>query len=256
MLDQTYSDSDSEADSSSDELSIVVKKNMKNIEENINLEDVDEDLDEDIEDEDDEDDFNNLTEQIKSKNIINYDDETRLDNETENENEDDDDNVDAIDNENVDENVDDNVDANDADNDIDHEEEEDEHDDKYLQKFSNNIGKNILLDFHPECKIHNYDEIKKMSQVTRDSFGIIIDPLHKTNSLLTKYEKAKILGQRAKQIETGSIPMVKIPETLFDCHIIAGMELKQKKIPFIIKRPIPGGCVEYWKVSDLENIDF
>ena len=143
-------------------------------------------------------------------------------------------------------------------NDEDEDEDEDDNDvdDSYLQKFSKDIAKNVVLDFHPECKIHNYDEIKKMSEVTRDSFGIVIDPLHKTISSLTKYEKAKILGQRAKQIESGSLPMVKIPESLIDCHIISEMELKQKKIPFIIKRPIPGGCVEYWKVSDLENIDF
>ena len=32
------------------------------------------------------------------------------------------------------------------------------------------------------------------------------------------------------------------------------MELKEKKIPFIIKRPIPGGGSEYWNVKDLELI--
>ena len=30
----------------------------------------------------------------------------------------------------------------------------------------------------------------------------------------------------------------------------------QKKIPFIIKRPLPGGGVEYWRVPDLEIIRF
>ena len=29
----------------------------------------------------------------------------------------------------------------------------------------------------------------------------------------------------------------------------------QKKIPFIIRRPIPNGGSEYWKVNDLKNID-
>lgn len=139
----------------------------------------------------------------------------------------------------------------------DDEDEDDEDDDGYLQKFNNNIAKNILLDFHPECKKHNYDEISKLTQVTRDAFGIICnDPFHKTNPFLTIYEKARILGQRATQINSGSLPMVKIPETMIDSQLIAEMELEQKKIPFIIKRTVPGGCVEYWKVSDLENIHY
>ena len=135
--------------------------------------------------------------------------------------------------------------------------DEEDDDDDYLQKFNNNIAKNVLLDFHPECKKHNYDEISKLTQVTRDAFGIICnDPFHKTNPFLTIYEKARILGQRATQINSGSLPMVKIPETMIDSQLIAELELEQKKIPFIIKRTVPGGCVEYWKVSDLENIHY
>ena len=32
------------------------------------------------------------------------------------------------------------------------------------------------------------------------------------------------------------------------------MELKQKKLPYIIKRPFPGGKTEYWKLSDLLDL--
>ena len=34
------------------------------------------------------------------------------------------------------------------------------------------------------------------------------------------------------------------------------MELKNKKLPFIIKRPLPGGSCEYWNVKDLELLEF
>jgi hypothetical protein len=34
------------------------------------------------------------------------------------------------------------------------------------------------------------------------------------------------------------------------------MELKQKRIPFIIRRPLPNGGSEYWRVQDLEDISF
>ena len=139
---------------------------------------------------------------------------------------------------------------------VEEDDEEDDYDDNYLQKFDNDIIKNYVNEFHPECLNHNYDEIAKMSVVVRNSDNIIVDPLHRTIPYLTKYEKARILGQRAKQIETGARPLVKIPENIVDSYIIAELELREKKIPFIIRRPIPGGGCEYWNLRDLEVIAF
>ena len=142
--------------------------------------------------------------------------------------------------------------------DIDDEDEDsdDDDDEKYLQKFDNELTKNYIASFHPECMNHNFDEIIKMTKIVKDNDGIIIDPLHKTIPYLTKYEKARIIGQRAKQIETGSKPFVKVPEHVIDGYVIAELELQQKKIPFIIRRPMPGGGSEYWNLRDLENIGF
>jgi DNA-directed RNA polymerase subunit K/omega len=134
--------------------------------------------------------------------------------------------------------------------------DEDYQDENYLQKFDKEMTKDYILDFHPECLSHNYDEIKALSKVTRDEFNIIIDPLHKTVPFLTKYERTRILGQRAKQIECGAKPLVKIPENIIDSYIIAELELDQKAIPFIIRRPIPSGGSEYWNLKDLEVIAF
>jgi DNA-directed RNA polymerase subunit K/omega len=138
----------------------------------------------------------------------------------------------------------------------DEDEDDDEYDTSYLQKFDKEITKNYINEFHPECLIHNYDEISKLCHVIRDGDGIIIDPFHKTIPYLTKYEKARILGQRAKQIESGAKPFINVPETIIDGYIIAELELKEKKIPFIIRRPIPGGGCEYWHLRDLEIIHF
>lgn len=140
----------------------------------------------------------------------------------------------------------------------DNEEDDDEDDDgeEYLQKFDHSINENYVLNHHPETVLHNYDEIDAMTKVTRNSDGIIIDKLHRTIPYLTKYEKARILGQRAKQINSGAYPLVKVPENVIDGLIIAELELKQKIIPFIIRRPLPNGASEYWKVKDLEDISF
>jgi DNA-directed RNA polymerase I, II, and III subunit RPABC2 len=134
--------------------------------------------------------------------------------------------------------------------------DEDTYDDNYLQKFDSEITKNYISEYHPECLHHNYDEIAQMTIVTRDNHNIIIDAFHKTIPVLTKYEKARILGQRASQIESGAKPLVSVPEHIVEGYLIAELELKQKRIPFIIRRPIPGGGCEYWNIKDLEDISF
>ena len=108
--------------------------------------------------------------------------------------------------------------------------------------------------FHPESHTHNYDEIHKASYVTRNKDNIIVDPLHKTIPIMTKYEKTKILGQRTKQLDNGALPFVKLDKEIMDNSLIAEEELYQKKMPFIIQRPMPGGGFEYWHVKDLEIV--
>lgn len=140
--------------------------------------------------------------------------------------------------------------------DSDDDDDEDDNDDEYLQKFNHEINKNYIDEFHPECLIHNYDEISKLTMVIRDKDGIIIDPFHRTIPFLTKYEKTRVLGQRAKQIENGAKPFINVPENIIDSYVIAELELKEKKIPFIIRRPLPSGSSEYWNLKDLEIVHF
>ena len=132
--------------------------------------------------------------------------------------------------------------------------DDDDDDENYLQRFDQELTKQYINEYHPECIQHNYEEISIMSKVIRDKNNNIIDPYHKTIPFLTKYEKTRILGQRAKQIECGSTPLVKVPETVIEAHLIAELELEQKRIPFIVKRPIPNGGFEYWNLQDLEII--
>ena len=130
----------------------------------------------------------------------------------------------------------------------------DEDDEEYLQKFNAEVGNDYILDFHPEKKIHNYEEVKNFSKIKRDKQNNIVDLFHKTTPILTKYERTKVLGQRAKQIDEGASPMIDFGSNIIDGYIIALEELKQKKLPFIIRRPIPNGGVEYWPVKELEVI--
>ena len=77
---------------------------------------------------------------------------------------------------------------------------------------------------------------------------------NKTLPKITKYEKALLIGKRAKQIEDGANPNIKVMPGQGAIEI-AEEELRQRKIPFIIKRPI-GNTFEYWKPADMEvNMD-
>ena len=90
-----------------------------------------------------------------------------------------------------------------------------------------------------------------MTKIYRNENGIISDELHKTSPILTRFEKARIIGLRAKQINMGASPFIEIPDDIIDGLTIAEMELKEKKIPFIIRRPMPNGGSEYWNLKDL-----
>lgn len=138
----------------------------------------------------------------------------------------------------------------------DDDEDDDDDGELYLQKFDQSVNDNYIVNFHPESILQNYDEILAMVKVIRDKNGIIIDDLHRTVPYLTKYERARILGQRAKQINSGSPAFIKVPESVIDGYLIAELELKEKRIPFIIRRPLPNGGSEYWSLKDLEDISF
>jgi DNA-directed RNA polymerase subunit K/omega len=136
---------------------------------------------------------------------------------------------------------------------MDHSDDSDSDDDieNYTSKFTNNMYSSYIQQHHPECLHINYDEMETLTNVVRNENGIIIDDLHKTNPILTKYEYTRILGQRAMQIENGSPPYINVESNVIDGYTIAIKEIQQKKIPIIIRRPI-GNTFEYWKLQDLE----
>lgn len=142
---------------------------------------------------------------------------------------------------------------------VDSDEDDDEDDDNedYLKKFDKELRKNYIAESHPEVLTYNYSEIQALSKVIRDpKTGVIIDEFHKTIPILTKYEKTRILGQRAKQINSGAKPYVQVnPKFEMDGYTIAIKELEQKRLPFIIRRPLPNGASEFWKLEDLQIIN-
>tara|TARA_E500000178_G_scaffold343082_1_gene389275 strand:- start:212 stop:919 length:708 start_codon:yes stop_codon:yes gene_type:complete len=126
-------------------------------------------------------------------------------------------------------------------------------DEEEMQKFDEINKNNYIYQQHPECITLSSNEINALSKIIRVN-NIIKDPFHKTNPILTKYEKTKILGLRTKQLNNGSKPNIPVPSGIIDSYLIAQLELKAKKIPIIIRRPLSNGTSEYWKITDLEQV--
>ena len=104
---------------------------------------------------------------------------------------------------------------------------------------NNSLKPNLLFDMFGEKNtdyrnsIMNYDYTK-----------------NKTPAKITKYEIALIIGKRAKQLECGANANIKfiVGQTPIE---IAEEELRQRVIPFFIKRQI-GNSYELYKLSDME----
>ena len=138
--------------------------------------------------------------------------------------------------------------------DLDSDEEEDL-EVNYLKKIDDSMKKDILESFHPECIQKNFDEINFMCVTERDKNNIIIDKNHKTIPILTKYERCRAIGTRVKQLNSGAKALVELREEIMDNYVIANRELREKKLPFIIQRPIANGKSEYWNINDLEFLE-
>jgi DNA-directed RNA polymerase I, II, and III subunit RPABC2 len=149
---------------------------------------------------------------------------------------------------------DDDDDEDDDDGDDYDDDDDDDDDDDILQKFDHETKKKYIASHHPECLSFNHEETETLSRVVRDENGRIVDPYHKTLPFLTKYEKTRILGIRTKQLNEGAKPYIDVNPTIIDGYIIAQLELEHKRLPFIIRRPIPNGGSELWKLQDLEII--
>lgn len=71
-----------------------------------------------------------------------------------------------------------------------------------------------------------------------------------TTAYMTKYERARILGTRALQISMNAPIMVELKGQT-DPLEIAKQELKERKIPLIIRRYLPDNSYEDWSINEL-----
>lgn len=75
----------------------------------------------------------------------------------------------------------------------------------------------------------------------------------KTVPFLNKFEKARLLGVRIQQLSSGAEPKIST-NGLNSIIEIVEEELRQRKIPLIIKRNLPNGESEEWKLEEFEKV--
>ena len=112
-----------------------------------------------------------------------------------------------------------------------------------------------LYQQHPECLLDYIEQVvPKIPLQVIPPGGSKADNNHRTYPFLTTFERTKIIGLRANQISKGSAPFIVVPPHITDVRDIARLELEQKRLPYIIKRPLPNGTFEYWRLADLLQI--
>ena len=71
-----------------------------------------------------------------------------------------------------------------------------------------------------------------------------------TSPYMTKYERARVLGARANQISMNAPVLVDL-EGETDPLQIAIKELREKKLPLVVRRYLPDGSYEDWSCEEL-----
>jgi len=104
------------------------------------------------------------------------------------------------------------------------------------------ITEKEIAEIDKECEIIRNREIitkdipHKKAEITTKDNQIVIGP-----PMLTRFEKARIMGARALQLSLGAPVFIEIPKSATTSLEIAMEELKQRVIPIVIKRTLPNG---------------
>ncbi len=146
-------------------------------------------------------------------------------------------------------NNDDDIEENieDVDEDVD-EDVEDEDEYELSEKIDDVKSENSIYD---ENESDIFEQIDPEIELKRNMR--VPDNERITVPKLTKYEKVRLLGTRAKQISDGSKVFIK-SKKVKNAMDIAELELENKVIPLKIKRPLPNGKYEIWSVKELDII--
>ena len=94
-------------------------------------------------------------------------------------------------------------------------------------------------------ELYNIDE-----NIIEEKQTIVNGKDRKSFPRMTRYEFVRIIGTRKQQLSLGAKPFIKNKDE-FTTNEIVIEELKNKLIPFKIRRKMPNNILEEWKISEL-----
>ena len=109
------------------------------------------------------------------------------------------------------------------------------------------------------------EELDKQCDVIRNREIIMSDGAHEIKELteegkilmgppiLTRFEKARIMGARALQLSLGAPTFIEIPENATTSLDLAMEELEQRLIPISIRRVLPNGDFQNIPLFEFKN---
>jgi DNA-directed RNA polymerase subunit K/omega len=111
---------------------------------------------------------------------------------------------------------------------------------------------NCVYDFADNDDEDEYNnDFADEDDINKNTMDIIMPPEERiTKNTMTLYERVRILGTRAKQLSGGAKPLISGADDM-NPKEIAKLELKHKMTPFKIRRILPNGDIEEWKISEL-----
>ena len=127
-----------------------------------------------------------------------------------------------------------------------------EYDSDNEYKTNENKDENCVYDYieNDEYDDTQDDIIEEVDEI-KNTLETIVPPEDRiTKSSMTSYERVRILGTRAKQLAGGAKPLIAGVENM-NSFEVAKLELMHKVMPIIIRRELPNGNIEEWKISEL-----
>lgn len=98
---------------------------------------------------------------------------------------------------------------------------------------------------------------KKNTDSLPSADPVEIAPTLVKKPLLTKYEFNSLISLRTMHLSNMAIPLVQLPEGFkveknMDLRKVALQEMREGKLPYMVKRVLPNKKIEYIKLKDMD----
>ena len=128
---------------------------------------------------------------------------------------------------------------------INEDSDEDDEVSEYNSESDDDLDDDLIEEGDDDFKVIDFTNIYENMANKKDK---------KTLPIMSKFEKARIIGVRAQQIADGAIPAVKVPDKMRSTIEIAKLELKERRIPLIIRRILAKNKYEDWRIDEFDMI--